>query len=421
MRPTSQQKRAAECGYEECIVIEFAGIHLRNPFVVASGPLTVKPFLLKKAYDCGAAAASTKLTLIKQSFYKKLRMYHDPKVGSIVCVDRRLDLEEGVRLIAETKQLAPDLILFANITHEGQDLESWGTLAKAMEDAGADLIEPNFICPNLTLTAKQLGHAVGLGGAVTGQDPELARQVVRILKGAVQIPIVPKLTPNVTDIATIAFACAEGGADGLCLAGAQLSLPPIDLYNLDHVYDLSQGASYGSLGGPACQLPGYAMVAQVAKRIMLPLVGGGGIMNWEHCVQYMLWGATLVTACTSLMWYGFELIPKMLAGMERYMQEMDFTSYDQIVGRALHNIRPAAELEMLADVPALDASRCNGCGLCLRPGHCYAIEMANHLPIIAHDKCLGCGVCVAICPRKALSFPLYGTAHSAPSSSARHT
>ena len=194
---------------------EFAGLRFRNPFVVASSPLTVKPFLMKKAYDCGAAAASTKLTLIKQSFYKKLRMYHDPKVGSIVCVDRRLDLEEGVRLIAETKQLAPELILFANITHEGEDLESWGLLAKAMEEAGADLIEPNFICPNLTLTARQLGQSVGLGGALTGQDAVLVREVVRILKGAVKIPIVPKLTPNVTDVAAIATACVEGGADGL--------------------------------------------------------------------------------------------------------------------------------------------------------------------------------------------------------------
>ena len=388
-------------------MIEFAGLRFRNPFVVASSPLTVKSFLMKKAYDCGAAAASTKLILIKQSFYKKLRMYDDPKVGSIVCVDRRLDLEEGVRLIAETKQLAPGLILFANITHEGQDLESWGRLARAMEEAGADLIEPNFICPNLTLTARTLGQSVGLGGALTGQDPELAGQVVRIIKGAVKIPVVPKLTPNVTDIATIALACAGAGADGLCLAGAQLSLPPVDLYNLDHVYDLSQGASYGSLGGPACQLQGYAMVAQAAKRVATPIIGGGGIMNWQHCVQYMLWGARLVTACTSLMWYGFELIPRMLAGMERYMEEMGFSSYDALVGRALHNIRPAAELEMLDDLPALDPARCNGCGLCLRPGHCYAIEMQDDLPVIDGNKCLGCGICVAICPRKALSFRIY--------------
>ena len=97
-------------------------------------------------------------------------MYHDPKLGSIVCVDRRLDLEEGARLIRRARSWSPDLVLFSNITHEGADIESWGYLA-AMEEAGADLIEPNFICPNLSLTAKKLGRFEGSGGAVTGQDP----------------------------------------------------------------------------------------------------------------------------------------------------------------------------------------------------------------------------------------------------------
>ncbi len=388
-------------------MIEFAGIKFRNPFVVASSPLTAKPFLLKKASDCGAAAASTKLTLIKQPFYKKCRMYHDPRLGSIVCVDRRLDLEEGVRLIEETKKLAPDLVLFSNITHEGADLESWGVLAKAMEDAGADLIEPNFICPNLSLTASRLGKKQGQGGALTGQDPDLAREVVKILKAAVKIPVVPKLTPNVTDVTAVAAACAEGGADGVTLAGAQLSLPPVDLYNLDHVYELSQGASFGSLGGQSCQMQGYAMVAQTASRVSLPIVGGGGIMDWQSAVQYMLWGSKLVTACTSLMWYGFELIPQILDGMEKYMKEMGFTSYDQLVGRALYNIRPASDLEMIPEVPALDDVLCTGCEACLKPGHCYAIEMVGGLPEIDEEKCMGCGACVAVCPTGALYFQAY--------------
>ena len=394
-------------------MIEYAGIRFRNPFIVASSPLTVKPFLLKKAWDFGAAGASTKLTLVKQRFYKKLRMYHDPKVGSIICSDRRLDLEEGVRLIEETKKLVPDLVLFANITHEGEDLESWALLARSLENAGADLIEANFICPNLSLTAQQLGEATDSGGALVGQRPALARQVVQTLKESVKIPIIPKLTPNVTDVTAVAMACEEGGADGLCMAGAQLSLPPVDLYDLSRVYDLSIGASFGSLGGPACQFPGYAMVAQTAKRVSIPIVGGGGIMNWQHAMQYMLWGARLVTACTSLMWHGFELIPKMLRGMETYLAETGLTSYDQLVGRALHNIRAAADLEMIADTPVVDPDRCNSCRLCLRPGHCYAITMDDDLAVIDPDKCLGCGICLAICPRQAISFPHYARARGA--------
>ena len=137
-------------------MLEFAGVRFKNPFVVASSPLTAKVRVLQEADRAGAAAASVKLTFIKQPFYGKLRMYNEPRVGSIVCHDRRLDMDEAERLIAEAKRVT-SLVLFSNITHDAEDLEGWATLAKAMENAGADLIEANLICPNITLTAKQLG------------------------------------------------------------------------------------------------------------------------------------------------------------------------------------------------------------------------------------------------------------------------
>jgi len=141
--------------------------------------------------------------------------------------------------------------------------------------------------------------------------------------------------------------------------------------------------------------------------VKAPLVGGGGLFTWEDAVQYMVWGSTLVTACTSLMWNGFELIPKILDGMESYMKEQGFTSYDQMVGKALHNIRPASDLEMIPDMPTLDAELCTGCGACLKPGHCYAIEMVDGLPVVDGEKCIGCSACVALCPTGALYFPGY--------------
>jgi len=384
-------------------MIDFAGLKFKNPFVVASSPLTARPDLLKKAEDAGAAAASSKLTFIQQPFYGKLRMYNDPKVGSIVCHDRRLDLEEGVRLVEEAKRMS-SLMLFTNITYEGEGLEGWARLAKAMEEAGADLIEANLICPNLGVTARRLGGEAVKGGALVGQDPEAAKAVTQTLKEAVEIPVVCKLTPNVTDITEIARACEEGGADGITLAGAQLSLPPVDIYHPDHVYPLLRGASFGSLGGPACRLMGYAAVAQTANRVKIPIVGGGGVETWEHAVEYMMWGATLVTACTSIMWYGFEVITKIIEGMESFMEEQGYSSYEELVGQALVNIRPNVELEPVAGAPQLDPEKCSGCGFCLGPGHCTAIEIVDSLAVISESDCYGCGICVAICPRKALYF-----------------
>ena len=391
-------------------MIEFAGVKFMNPFVVASSPLTSNIDVLLAADRAGAAAASTKLTFIKQPFYGKLRMYNDPKVGSIVCHDRRLDIDEGVRLVEEAKKKT-SLVLFTNITHDAEDLGGWATLAKAMENAGADLIEANLICPNITLTAKQLakesdGEEGERGGAITGQDPEAARKVTRALKESVSIPVVCKLTPNVTDITAIARACEEGGADGICLAGAQLSLPPVDIYDPDHIYPLLRGASLGSLGGPATRLMGYAAVAQTARRVSIPIIGGGGLQNWEHAIQFMMWGASLVTVCTEIMWRGWDIVTKIVKGLEKFMHDQDYGSYDGIVGRALPNFRPAAELETLTGAPVVNLERCTGCGLCVKPGHCFAITLVDEKAVVDSEKCYGCGICVALCPTNALSFAM---------------
>jgi dihydroorotate dehydrogenase subfamily 1 len=377
-------------------VIEYAGIEFKNPFVVASSPLTVKPELLKVAEDYGAAAVSTKLTFIKQPFTGSLRMHHNLKEGSIVCHDRRLDLHEGVALIEEGRRITKDLILFANMTHAGGDLEGWARLGKALEEAGAHILEPNLICPNLGLTAQALGEEAPSGGAIPGQDPKMAYDIVKALKETVDIPVVPKLTPNVTDVTVIARACEDAGADGICLAGGQLSLPPVDVYHPDAAYPLLRGASMGSLG--------FAQVASVARRVGVPVVGGGGLETWEHAVQYMMWGATLVTSCTALMWYGFEVIPKVLDGMETFMAEQGYAGYADLIGRAAPLLRAAEDLDVVSGTAVVDADACIGCGRCLKPGHCDAVTLVDKKAVIAPERCLGCSVCAVLCPTAAIAM-----------------
>ncbi|MFH1084699.1 MAG: 4Fe-4S binding protein [Chloroflexota bacterium] len=386
-------------------MLTFAGLPFKNPYVVASSPLTARVKWLRAAAEAGAAAVSTKLTFIKQPFYGKLRMYDDPATGSIVCHDRRLDLDEGARLVEEGKRVTGDLIYLCNITHAADDLAGWVRLAKTLESAGADLIEANFICPNLSLTAKSLGQAVHTAGAIPGQDPAAAKRIVQALKAEIAIPIVCKLTPNVTDLVAVALACEEGGADGLCVAGGQLSLPPMDIYHPERIYPLLEGASMGSLGGPSARLLGFAMVAQLARRCRVPIIGGGGLETWEHAVQFMMWGATLVTACTTLMWYGWETIGETLAGMQRFMQAQGYRGYEELIGRSLPQFRAAEELRTLVGAPAVDEATCIGCGACLKPGHCDAITLVDGIAQVAPDACLGCGICVALCPVHALSLP----------------
>ncbi|MBC3938574.1 hypothetical protein D4A47_06530 [Anaerotruncus massiliensis (ex Liu et al. 2021)] len=389
-------------------MINFCGIQMKNPVVIASSPLTSKLKYLVAADQAGAAAVSTKLTFIRQPFYGKLRMHTSDRLGSLICYDRRLDLEEGVGLIREAKERT-QLKIFANMTHDQADMEGWAVLAKALEEAGADAIEANLICPNIGLSTKSIGGQDSLsgneqGGAVNGQNPERVREIVRLIKDTVKIPVVAKLTPNVTDISVIAAAAKAGGADGVCVAGGQSALPPVDIHaDGKPCYRLMNGVSHGSLGGPACRFMSYSQVAQIRQKVGIPLIGGGGLETADQALGMMMWGADLVTVCTSVMWYGWEVVEKMVAGMETYLQE-EHIDYAAIVGRSLPHLRSSSRLEALPGHPVIDPGRCIGCGRCSKPGHCDAIEMLGKTPVVAPEKCLGCGICEGVCPTGALTM-----------------
>ncbi len=392
-------------------MIQYCGVDFKNPMVIASSPLTSKIEHLVDAEKAGAAAVSTKLTFIKQPFYGKLRMHTYLKNGSIICYDRRNDLDESLKLIDEAKKRT-SLKLFANITHDGTDLDGWRLLAQKHEEAGVDLIEANMVCPNVGLSTKNIQGSDAIsahehGGAVTGQNPERIADIVKVLKDSVKIPVVVKLTPNVADIGVTAKAAEAAGADGVCVAGAQSSLPLVDIYNQGKPqYHLLNGVAHGSLGGPATKLMGFSLVANIAKKAGLPIVGGGGLETWQDSIMMMMWGAQLVTVCTAAMWYGWENISKQVEGMEKYLEKMGYTDYSQITGQSLQYLRSSKDLDAINGWAAVEEEKCIGCGKCEKPAHCNAVTMVNKKAIIDPVKCLGCGICEALCPTKAITMQM---------------
>lgn len=386
-------------------MLDFCGVQMKNPVVIASSPLTSKLKWLIEAEKAGAAAVSTKLTFIKQPFYGKLRMHTSDRLGSLICYDRRLDIDEGARLIEEAKKHT-SLKVFANITSDSADPDGWERLSRTMESAGADLIEANLICPNVGLSTKSIAGVDAVqnterGGAVQGQDPAAVQQAIAMIKSSVKIPVIAKLTPNVTDISVTAAAAIAGGADGVCVAGGQSALPPIDIETGKPCYPLLNGVAHGSLGGPSCRFMGYSHVAQIKKKTGAPLVGGGGLTTADEAIQMMMWGADMVTVCTSVMWYGWDVVTKMVRGIEEYCRVHD-TTCEAITGSALQHLRSSSQLEALAGYPYIDAKKCVGCGRCAKPGHCDAIEMVDGRPSVIPENCLGCGICMGLCPKDAI-------------------
>jgi dihydroorotate dehydrogenase/NAD-dependent dihydropyrimidine dehydrogenase PreA subunit len=388
-------------------MISFSGLTLKNPIMIASGPLTAGIDLLKKAEDNGAAGASLKLTFEQVPFKGKLRAFSRPGRGLFFGIDRRLDKDEGLELMRRGKEQT-SLMLLANMSSPSSDLDRWVSLAREFEQAGADMIEANMTCPHIGLPSQLMGDTVReelRSGAQIGQIPELCRVIIQALKKAVQIPVIAKPYSSHPRFLETARAIEHGGADGISISSSiQNCLPEPDIYAGGRPkVPLLDMASVGIVtGDPLSKHAAFGRIAQVRNNTSLQVIASGGIAKWSDIVEMIMWGATAVGLCTHLMWYGFEAIPKMLKRLHRYMQEQDIASLDEIRGVALQYVRPPDQLRLIDGAAYVDPARCNGCGRCLKPGHCVAMAMEDTTVCVDPAHCIGCSVCVGLCPKKAI-------------------
>ena len=393
--------------------VNFAGLKLDNPFIVASSELTNTLKKIKIAENYGASAVSTKLAFLKVPFYA--RPYH------IIEQNRGLFSPSGDRMSVEQAEVLIDgckketkLKVIANMMGPGEDLNGWATLAKRLEDAGADMIEMNMSCPNVGLMAQQLGiEAPPELGASLGQNPSLAREVTKSVSSAVKIPVMAKMTPE-ANTPLVAEQCYAGGAAAVSAINCPQSLPGVDVYNEGRpLYANVTNQSFAGLCGPWIRPLAYRHVAQIRNRVPdLPIAGGGGLMNWRHVVEMIMYGATAVTFCSMFYIKGFQVLPKMAQQIENYMKEMGYNSLGDFRGAALKHIVTPDKVTYVDDViPEIDYEKCNGCGICTRMGHCTVIELqkddssGKKKPVVVSPgECYGCSVCYWLCSRRAITM-----------------
>ncbi|GAB6085309.1 dihydroorotate dehydrogenase [Alkaliphilus crotonatoxidans] len=186
----------------------------------------------------------------------------------------------------------------------GKTLEEYCDVVKRLQDADIDLLELNISCPN-----------VKEGGVSFGTDPHMVELVTREVKRYARQPLIVKLTPNVTDIVTIAKAAEAGGADGISLINTLLGMA-IDIHRRKPIL----ANIVGGLSGPAIKPVALRMVYQVAKAVKLPIIGMGGIMNAEDALEFMMAGATAVAVGTANFINPRATID-ILEGIEGYLRE----------------------------------------------------------------------------------------------------
>ena len=392
--------------------IEFAGITFKNPFMLSSAPPSMNPRLVTRAARLGWGGAVLKTVTEIPTVDPRTRLGALRKEGKLIGMNNiellsRETLETWTdSYIPKMKKESPeDFVLIASIMSSPEP-EGWTALAETMSKTSVDALELNVSCPH--------GSPEKHMGAFIGQNPDLVESVTKAAKKGTDLPILVKLTPNVTDIVPIAQAAMKGGADGVSAINTVESLIGIDVETAIP-YPTAYGAkpgkpmsTYGGFCGPSVKPIGLRIVSKIARFVPDALISGiGGIEDWHSAAEYLMVGARTLQVCTAVMWHGFGIIKDMTSGLEDLMNRKGYDTLDSMIGTALPKLTTWEALDKLPPVIAKITDACTGCKKCViacADGGFVAIQMRNGKAVVNPDKCDGCGLCAVVCDDKAVDF-----------------
>lgn len=382
--------------------IDFCGIRFKNPFIVAPSPATHTGDQVRRAFDCGWAGAVWK-TLgpiagvdhpkVSPSYAHRSGNEH---LGGFENIDLGNDvpLEVSFKEIRETKRDYPGSVLIVSLRGERSE-EKWKDLARRAEDTGVDMLELMFSCP----------HDIADSQEGEGEIGRLARKITEWTREVVRLPLMVKMSPNVTDIRVPARAAKEGGANAISATNTIRCLMGVDLKTLRPLPSVGGRSAFGGYSGPAIKPIILRFVAELAKdpKLGLPISAVGGVSSWADAVEYLLLGARTIQVGTAGMFYGFRIIEDLLSGLEEFMAEKGFSSVSEWIGLSLPFITTQPCLDRDYKVRArVNSDKCIGCLRCYvacRDGAYGAIEIGeNRTPLVSDERCQGCSLCSLICP-----------------------
>jgi dihydroorotate dehydrogenase/ferredoxin len=334
--------------------VKVAGLEFKNPFYVASGPTARTVEQLLRIEKTGWAAASLKLSIDPSPYINRVPRYavFNQYNALAFTAEKRLKFEEGLKLINDAKKVLTDLILMANITYAGENgVSGWVNMAKKFEQAGADIIELNMCCPNMSyntqLTKGDENAIKTKTGASLGKNAGAVSEIVAAIKKAISIPLFVKLTPEGGEIAEVAKAVFYAGADVVGGTGNRLGVPPIDLENPGKaIYRLQEEISMSCFSGswlkPLAQRDTYEIRKVCGKDVAIS--AAGGIRTAQDAIEMSMCGADLMGICTETLMNGYDFIGDVISDTRRWLSEHGHEGLRDVRDIIVPQFRSAPEL-----------------------------------------------------------------------------
>jgi len=406
--------------------IDFCGLKSPNPFWLASAPPTNTGDQIMRAFDCGWGGAVWK-TLGKPIENVSSRLGAINFAGQALMGLNNIELisdrplEVNFREIAQVKKLYPKNTLIVSLMVETK--EEWRDIIRRSEDAGADLLELNFGCPH-GMCERGMGSAVG-------SEPQLLKEITSWAVDYAQVPIMVKLTPNITDIVESGLASVLGGASAISLINTIKSIIGVDLDKMVPVPRVANYSTNGGYCGPAVKPIALHMLGALARHPQIKQMnfsGIGGISNWRDAAEFIAMGASSVQVCTAVMHHGFRIVEDMIDGLSAFLTSKALLSVEQLRGQAVSSFKEWGDLDLSYRVVAsIDENKCIGCNKCYvacldgahqciylpgmsslsakSHGHphppaqaIFDAHQAKKAPLVDRHECVGCNLCQLVCP-----------------------
>lgn len=383
--------------------IDFCGVKFKNPFLLSSSPVSNSAEMVEMAFETGWSGvffktlSSDHIPIIHPSPRMSPYHYGNKRLVGLQNVEQVSDrpLKDNLTDFLYLKKNYPDHVLISSIM--GFSNEEWKYLAKIAEDNGADMLELNFSCPHMCIEGS--GHHVG-------KDFDLIEKFTTTVKNVVSIPVIAKMTPNITDMVEPAIYAKNGGADAISAINTVSGISEIGLDDLVPRPNIFGVGAISGISGPTIKPIGLHFIADMARseELGLPLSGIGGIETWIDALEYLLLGASTIQVTTGIIHYGYRIVEDMIEGLSDFMLEKGINQVKDLVGKALDNLKTTDKFDLKRQgIAGYDLDKCIGCGQCHivcsnAAGQAIEWDAENRRPKLNEEKCLSCMICSFVCP-----------------------